>query len=659
MKRISIILCMTAVLLSQPLSTRAQSRQGGELFQQANALLRKGNCEDARSAVNLYNRAKKYDSNLRGECDKRINKCQSIIKKQCDVPLELTTDVVEIPYQGGESQVGIISSKNWNVDGAETWFKTRSDNRESLVISCLEPNNSTRERTTTLMVKSGTLYKSLKVIQEARGEFIEVGAKSLTFPSTGSTEQIDVKSNANWNVSSAPAWCKVEKADSTIRIIVKPNENVIERVSDIIVVSPNDSVIIKISQGAGRENLSLSQNNIVMPAYGGKHYMKVYTDADTWYVGDYPSWLRVERIGNDSISIECAKNVANGQERSGSAQVRTDRQTVGVYVTQEARMPQDIIMGPKTIGGRDFSLGISAGYLMPFVSTSAGGDYVGSVADYSLGTSAENADYKSATGYRLGLFADMRLHKNLFLIAGAEFTQIKYKNTFNQNTIYRMPHTSYQYLMGEVQNSYEERYTHTMIEVPVMLSYRFPLGKVNNEGEGGRESVCTNHLQLNFGPVINFGVTSKMELNGNTDSETLHLYNLQTNTQANNANYVRHTAVMADFNLYQPCVLWKERYTTGNVSDIDNHTAFTESPLHRINYGLRLGAAYEMGGLSFGLSYTFMLSNMANDDYWKQKRWTVLNESNNIMNGYKQHIHTLEFRIAYTLRYLGLKKNNK
>ena len=53
-----------------------------------------------------------------------------------------------------------------------------------------------------------------------------------------------------------------------------------------------------------------------------------------------------------------------------------------------------------------------------------------------------------------------------------------------------------------------------------------------------------------------------------------------------------------------------------------------------------------------------MLSNMANKGYWENKRWTVLNESNAVMSGYKQRIHTLEFKLAYTLRYLGMKKNN-
>lgn len=645
MKKKKILLWTVIGLLSFSLQMQAQT-SGIALFDQANALLKKGNADDARRAISLYNRAKQADPNLRVDCDKRIQKCQSIIKKESYVSLELSTDLVEIPYQGGDYQVGIISSKSWNIDGLQEWINTDSPDKNSLILQCREQNNSTRERISNLMVKSGDLYKSLKVVQAARPEYIEVGATSLAFPAQGTTEQIFVESNANWDVTSIPSWCKVEKEDSIIRIVVSPNDRVMERLDDIVIVSPNKSVTIKIYQGAGEEHLTLSQNNIILPANGGKHYMKVYTDADNWFIGDFPNWINVQRVGKDSICIESGKNIPNGQERSGSVQVKTDRQVAGVMVTQAAREAVDIIFSEaKIVGGRDFSLGISASYYMPFVSASAGGSYVGSVVDYSLGNSTENASYKSAVGYSFGLFADMRLYKNIFLMAGANFTQINYKNEFNLPTMFTMPHTSYQYLKGEVMNGYQEEYSHTMIEVPVLASYRFKLNDVS-------------HVQLNLGPVLNFGISSKMKLTGNTDSETLHLYNSTTNSQADNANYIRHTAASAEFNLYQPCVLWTESYTTGNMAGVQHHDEFNDSPLHRFNWGLRAGAAYEVAGISFGLYYTMMLSSMANDGYWEHKRWTILNESNAVMAGYKQHIHTLEFKLAYTLRYIG-KKNNQ
>ena len=635
MRTTTKVLFAVVGLLASTMQINAQSCK--ELYKRANSLKDSKNYVEA---ITYYQQAKDCDPNLRDDCEKWIKYC----RKRLPV-LEISEQEIFIPYQGGDKQIEVHSTDKWKIDGNTEWCNTDAFNSKNFIIQCREANNSTRNKVATLMVKSGSLYKSIKVIQEGRPEYIEVSARSLAFPAKGTADNITIESNANWDVTSTPSWCKVEKKKDGIHIIVSPNDRVMERTDDIVIVSPSKSVTIKVYQGAGEEHLTLSQNNLIFNAEGDVHYMKVYTDADNWFVGDYPTWMNVQRIGNDSIRIECGKNIPNGEPRSGSVQVKTDRQTAGVMITQAPRMAQDLIFpDSKIVGGRNFSLGISASYYLPFVGASAGGDYVGSVVDYGLGTSAENASYKSATGYSFGLFADIRLYKNIFLMAGVNFSQIKYKNEFNKNTIYTIPMSAYSNLKGEVQNSYTEDYTHTMLEFPILASYRF---KVNN----------VSHVQLNLGPVLNYSLSAKMKLSGNTNSSTLHMYNNNPPyNQINNGNYDVHNAVNAEFNLHQPCVLWTRDYTLGNNASVQNHDSFQESPFNKFNYGLRLGVAYEWAGISFGISYTQMLSNMANKNYWENKRWTVLNVSDTTMKGYKHRLSNLEVKLAYTLRYFKSKK---
>lgn len=590
-------------------------------------------------AITYYQRAKDCDSDLRTDCNNWIEYC----RKHLPV-LEISEQEILIPYQGGDKQIEVKSTDKWKIDGTTEWCNIDAFSSKNFIIQCREANNNTRRQIAFLTVRSGSLYKSIKVIQEGRPEYLEVGAQSLSFPAKGTVDELTIESNANWDVTSIPSWCKVEKKKDGIRIIVSPNERIMERTDDIVIVSPSKSVTIKIYQGAGEEHLTLSQNNLVFNADGDVHYLRVYTDADNWFVGDYPTWMNVQRIGNDSIRIECAKNIPNGEPRAGSLQVKTDRQTAGVMITQSPRMTQDLIFpDSKLVGGRNLSVGFSASYYMPFIGTSAGGDYVGSVLDYGLGKSAENASYKSAIGYSFGIFADIRLYKNIFLMAGANLSQIKYKNEFDNKTIYTQPLSAYEYMQGELQNSYTEDYTHTMIEVPILASYRF---KINN----------VSHVQLNLGPVLNFGLSSKMKLSGNSDSETMKIYNNVTGQPINNSNYLHHTAVNAEFNLYRPCVYWEEMYTSGNDAAAPHHDTFQEAPFSKFNCGLRFGIAYEWAGLSFGISYTQMLTNMANKNYWDNKRWTVLNVSDVTMKGYKHRLNTLELKLAYTLRYIKNKK---
>lgn len=645
-----VLLLMLVACLSM-FSTVCSAQSCGEKLRAASELKKAGIANNdigkLNRAVYLFRQVSQCDPDMRSRCTKEVNAINKIIKS-LKPDLAISTSEVTIPYQGGARQIDVVSSGKWVVEGKNDWCDIEEFEGNSFAVKCLEANNDTRNKVANLMVKNGSIFKSIKVIQEGRPEYIEVGAQSLSFPSKGTEDIIKVESNANWNVTSVPSWCKAVKneKDSCIHIIVSPNDRVMERTDDIVIVSPSKSVTIKIYQGAGEEHLTLSQNNLVFNSEGDVHYMKVYTDADNWFVGDYPNWMNVQRIGKDSIRIECGKNIPNGEPRSGSVQVRTDRQTAGVMITQSPRMAQDLIFpDSKLVGGRNFSLGVSASYYLPFVSASAGGDYVGSVLDYGLGTSAENASYKSAIGYSFGLFADIRLYKNIFLIAGANFSQIKYKNEFNKNTTITVPLSSYQNLKGDVQNAYTEDYTHTMLEVPVLASYRF---KVNN----------VSHVQLNLGPVLNFSLSSKMKLSGNTSGSALHVYsNNPPYNVIDNSNYDRHTAVNAEFNLHQPCVLWSEKYTLGNDAAVDQHDEFQEAPFSKFNYGLRFGVAYEWAGISFGLSYTQMLSNMANKNYWDNERWTVLNSSDVTMKGYKHRLNTLEFKLAYTLRYIKTKKS--
>ena len=175
-------------------------------------------------------------------------------------------------------------------------------------------------------------------MQEGRPEYLTVGAKSLSFPAKGTEDSIVVESNAKWDVSSVPSWCKVEKKDDGIHIVVSPNERVLERTDNIVIRTPNKDVTIRIYQSAGDEHLTLSQNNLVVAGEGDVRTLKVYTDAKNWFVGDFPTWMNVQRVGDDEIRIECAKNGANGMSREGSVKIRTDRQTQGVMITQEPRI---------------------------------------------------------------------------------------------------------------------------------------------------------------------------------------------------------------------------------------------------------------------------------------------------------------------------------
>lgn len=609
----------------------------GELYQRANSLRKSKNYAEAKE---LYRQVLNCgDESFRKDSEKWIK----WIDDRRD-ELELSVTEVRIPYQGGDQKINIKANGKWTVDQNNiSWANTLSDD-EGLIVQCREQNNSMRERVTTYTIKNGSIFRSLRVIQAAREEYLEVSSQQLSFPSKGAIEEISIMTNANWQVASSPSWAKVEQDGNKIRIIVDENSRTMDREDRVIIITPSSkSVTIKISQGAGDEHLTLSNNNLRFSSEGDTQTVRVYTDAGNWFVGDFPTWCSVQRIDNDNISIRVDKNDPVGRERFGTVQVRTDRQTVGIDITQDLKMPIDVIFPEGSlIGGRNISFGVTAGYLMPMIHASAGSDYVGSVVNYGLGTKDENASYTSQTGFTAGLFADMRLYKNIYLTAGINYTYYSYKNSFAQpiNDYIRQLPAGYE--MGPISNSYSETYTHSMIEVPIIVSYRFKLN-------------TTSHFQVGLGPVINYGLSAKLKLSGFTDSQTLTEYN-NLGQPTGHTGRINSSIPEAEFDLYGTKVKWEELETTASPAPIGHQVNFSSSPFKKLNAGIQLGAAYEISGLSFGLSYTLMLTNMADEGYWDTKRWAIIRDGKSVISGYKHQIHSLQFKIAYTFRYLGLKK---
>ena len=165
----------------------------------------------------------------------------------------------------------------------------------------------------------------------------------------------------------------------------------------------------------------------------------------------------------------------------------------------------DSLFYNRVLGGRNISFGVNVGYVVPIVSASSGGSFTGSAMNYSLGNEGENASYTSQSSFTAGVFADIRLYRNLYLMAGVNYTMYKYKNVFDtpfDGRIYRTIGNNV-YYADKYSNSYEEKYTFNQLEVPILASYRFVLTK-------------TSSVHLNIGPYFCFGLSSKMDFSGSS-----------------------------------------------------------------------------------------------------------------------------------------------
>lgn len=613
-----------------------------DLFRDANQLVQDGKLEKAKTK---YQQVVSCGDNFYlPDSREKIKWIDRVLQKPNKAkPFAISNNEIVIPYQGGQDVITVDGEGSWVASVGSTgkdWCKIKREKGKVYIIS--EANESNIARTCEISISMGGKSKKVTVKNDGAPEMLVPSVENVTFPSKGETNTVEIRANTEWEITDAPGWVITSKEDGKITLTAQANDNNKERRADIKIESTSKSVIINIYQGAGLDHLAFSKNDLHFGPDGGDEYINVYTDADDWRFGDFPHWCQVTKVADNLLRVHCTPNDPININREASVNVTTGKQTLGINVSQEAK-PFVAVIPNFGIGGRAISFGISAGYVTPVISTSSGGNYTGSVVNYALGNNAEDASYSVSGGFNVGAYADIRLYKNFYLRAGLEFTHYSYKNEFNKNVDRRILQTSQYYLGGSTENNYKEEYTINQLEIPILASYRIATSRIS-------------HVQLNVGPVIYYGLSAKMKLSGNTDTENLRAYkyaNLNYTDQLyNNSTYSSHYAGSGELDLYGKHFDYTETYTMGNNADISKSYDLDSSPLNRLNFGIRLGAAFEYAGISLGVEYNLMLTNMADKKFWESDRLTIFDQTpGQVMSGYKQRNSYLGVKIAYTFRY--------
>jgi len=318
-----------------------------------------------------------------------------------------------------------------------------------------------------------------------------------------------------------------------------------------------------------------------------------------------------------------------------------DNQSISCRLTSFA----DSLFFNRVLGGRRLSFGVSGGYVIPMVSANSGGSFTGSVMNYSLGNSGEDVDFKSQSGFTFGVFADYRVYKNFYVNLGVNFTQIKFKNAFNQSFSDRVLETQgYIAKVGNIANNYEEKYTLSMLEVPILASYRFVLTRAGS-------------LHLNLGPYLSWGLSAKADISGSSEYSG-NMYRIKPNLDIDRSEplgpFKGSNHVSGELDLYKSTHSYAITYE-GDVSagqTFNTEYKSSESPLKRFNMGLKMGVTYELRAFQLSVLYSLQLTNAAKNDFWEGNRVPLFNQyGENHMSGYKQRMHSLEIKLGYVFRY--------
>lgn len=619
-----------------------------QLVFRANTLFDKGKYADAKV---LYEQALATgDAFYTIKCTTQLRVINNLLgsKKNTSASSSVFTisqDTVKINYLGGDYPVH-VDGTNWKAStpSNDDWCKIDVDRRRGIVKIYCSKNESVNNRSTFVTITNGNgKKKTVEVINEGSPEILRSSAQNLVFTPDGETSVVDIDANTDWEIADVPGWLHAIKGSDDIQFTATPNGENKDRIAQVKVETPSKrEITINIIQGATLDSLAFNKNNLHFGPDGGDEYIHVLTNADDWRFGDFPHWCQLERVDDHTIRVHCTPNEPVDMPREASVNVTTGTQHLGINVFQ-APKPIVHIIPTDGIGGRKISFGFSAGYVNPFISARSSSKHTFSPINYAQGNEKEQVGYSSSGGFSLAGYADVRLYKNLYLMAGVNLLYYKYKNQIDGFLDFTITQTNQFYLKGEMLSNYKEEYSMMELDIPVLVSYRIPITK-------------KSHVQINVGPVLNIGLKSELSFSGKSNSEDLKAYkiinNIMTSQPYDNSNHAMHFNYSGNLNMYSDDVILKW-YTSDGVANSggEDPYKFASAPYNRINFGLRFGIGYEFMGISLNVSYQYMVTNMANRKFWDSDRWTIFNNSTQLMTGYSQRNNLLMVTLGYTFRY--------
>ena len=245
--------------------------------------------------------------------------------------IELSQQTVEVDFEPDTYTVSVTSPYSWDATSKnDDWIivdsKTGIAGTKELKFS-IERNENEEVREGTILLTNNTfnLATELYVIQKAFEPKITIEPKTLNFATEGGTQDITIKANFEYTVSTTADWISYTETDNVITITAPEYAEVEERTADIIISSDkynNISEVVKVTQGAFEPKLYVEPSELNFAVEGGTQKVvitanfecKVSTDAD---------WFTVAKTDNGiSVTVPAYAEV---EERTADIIISSDK----------------------------------------------------------------------------------------------------------------------------------------------------------------------------------------------------------------------------------------------------------------------------------------------------------------------------------------------
>ena len=207
--------------------------------------------------------------------------------------LVLDTSSADFTSDGGSCTISFTTNGAWSAQiinsHADEWCSvssTSGDAGNSSITITAQPNNTTEDRSATVVIKVGAVSKTIWVKQKQK-DALTITASEFEVAAGGGEVGIEVKANIDFEYAideSAQSWIKYSGSraikTSTLLFKVAENEDLQRREAKIYIRSGSFNETITIYQAGSVPSIVISQNEYIVSSDGETVAVKVKSNVD-------------------------------------------------------------------------------------------------------------------------------------------------------------------------------------------------------------------------------------------------------------------------------------------------------------------------------------------------------------------------------------------
>ena len=300
------------------------------------------------------------------------------------------TITIETPTQpsfaeeGGEGTISFTASEAWSAEvintRADSWVSihpTSGGAGKATITVTTEPNDTPDDRSATIVIKSGTVEKTVKISQKQK-DALTVTAATFEVGNEGGEIEVEVKANIDFEYEideAAKEWVEYKGTraieTSTLTFAVAENDDVEKREAKIHITSGEFDETITIYQAGAEPTLVISQSEYAVTSAGETIVVEVASNVDVTVElpadADWISESTTRSVSTNTFYFDIAANEEYDQRTAEIKFSNTDKGLAEVVTIVQAQKDAIVIAEDSySVGGQGDAIEIAVGHNVEF-----------------------------------------------------------------------------------------------------------------------------------------------------------------------------------------------------------------------------------------------------------------------------------------------------